>query len=160
MQPRLRVGWRNEAPIAHSRRGLICLHRQTERGVDPAATPLCCGSNALRSDTLSAPTGNFSRDRESGGAATRVVGLVEGEDRIAPSKVTDLVAGVAEDEESIEISFTAPGDDATFGKGKEILCETRYKASSHHIFLQPPRITSAMPANKTCRRRRSPMRQK
>ena len=86
--------------------------------MDPAATTLCCGSNALRSDTLSAPTGNFSRARESGGAATRVVGLVEGEDHIAPNKVTDLIAVLSEDEETIEISFTAPGDDATFGKGK------------------------------------------
>ena len=84
--------------------------------MDPSSATLCCGSNALRGDTLFAPTGNFSRDRELG--TTRVVGLVEGEDNIAPNKITDLVVEVSEDGGSIEISFTAPGDDATFGKGR------------------------------------------
>ena len=89
---------------------------QNERSMDFSTAPLCCGSNSLRGDTVFVPTGNFSRDRELG--TTRIVGLVEGEDNIAPNKITDLVAEVSEDGDSIEISFTAPGDDATFGKGR------------------------------------------
>ena len=90
---------------------------QNDRIVDPNAPVLCCGSDALRGDTAFAPTGNFSRDRELG-AATRVVGFVEGRDDVAPNKITDLVAGVSEKGDAIEISFTAPGDDATFGRGR------------------------------------------
>ena len=88
---------------------------QNERSMNSNGAVLCCGSNTLRGDTVFAPTGNFSRDRELG--TTSVVGLVEGEDNIAPNKITDLVAEVSEKGDSIEISFTAPGDDATFGKG-------------------------------------------
>ena len=89
---------------------------QNERSINSNAAVLCCGSNSVRGDTVFAPTGNFSRDRELG--TTRVVGLVEGEDNIAPNKITDLIAEVSEKGDSIQISFTAPGDDATFGKGK------------------------------------------
>ena len=88
---------------------------QNERDMEASSAVLCCGSDALRGDTAFAPTGNFSRDRELG--TTRVVGLVEGKDLIAPSKITDLAAQVSEKGDAIEISFTAPGDDLTFGKG-------------------------------------------
>ncbi len=116
-------GWE---PSAHYEEGESSWHTtkvinaaMDSSAVSNTTSPICCGGDAWRSDATANATGNFTREYAVFGAIV-VTGLVEGMDTVAPNKVTDLHVAVSEEDaaNSVIVSFTAPGNDSTNGKGK------------------------------------------
>jgi len=78
-----------------------------------AENPVCCGSNTINKDSKLEPTGTFSRSSIAG--SFQVTGVPpDNTDIYPPGTVKDLKL-VIEDTETLEMSFTAPGDDLDFG---------------------------------------------
>jgi len=74
--------------------------------MEPIPTPMCCGSNTVRPDSVLKSTGNFTR--MSAGGSFKAKNVPTG-DVYPPSKVTDLK--VPNQEGDLVIEFTSPGDD-------------------------------------------------
>ena len=88
--------------------------------LDPTAggAPICCGSNTVNENTIREPTGNFSRTASGGSISVK---NVPSGDIFPPNRVSNLLAKKPKDNDTIDISFTAPGDDYDSGFGKKAL---------------------------------------
>jgi len=73
----------------------------------PITTPMCCGSNTVRPDSILTKTGIFSR--QSAGGSFQMAENVTAEDMYPPSRIIDLK--VPNPKGDLVLEFTSPGDD-------------------------------------------------
>ncbi len=86
--------------------------------LNPGSTPVCCGSDALRSDADLQPTGPFTRQATVG--SVKIVNAPGADaDLYPPERIADLALNFTYDVMQLDITFTSPGDDYYSGNGGE-----------------------------------------
>ncbi len=85
--------------------------------VPPApGPPMCCGSRIVVPLDLRFPTGTFRRSVDTGPVVHLIqVPVVDGKDRMPPSRIADLRLIYDDEKQQLEAEWTAPGDDFDSG---------------------------------------------
>ena len=79
-------------------------------------SPLCCGSNALRDDSVLSPTGNFKRLSPGGVIEMKNAKQVS----YPPGRVNNLRGGSMQSPDSFTLTFTSAGETLDYGTAKGI----------------------------------------